>query len=99
YRVGTNHQHLPINASLSPVHTYQRDGAMALGDNGGAAPNYEPNSYAGAPKQAPRYAEPALSLSGTADRHDHREDTDYYSHAGKLFNLMSAEQKALLISN
>ncbi|MBC3273519.1 catalase, partial [Pseudomonas sp. SWRI81] len=28
-----------------------------------------------------------------------REDTDYYSHAGALFRLMSDEQKALLISN
>jgi catalase len=99
YRVGTNHQQLPVNAPRSPVNTYQRDGAMAFGSNGGAAPNYEPNSYVEAPKQAPHYAEPALALSGAADRYDHREDTDYYSHAGALFRLMSDEQKALLISN
>jgi catalase len=72
---------------------------MAFGSNGGAAPNYEPNSYVDAPKQAPRYAEPALQLSGAADRFDHREDTDYYSHAGALFRLMSDEQKHLLVSN
>jgi catalase len=99
YRIGTNHQQLPVNAPRSPVNTYQRDGAMAFGSNGGAAPNYEPNSYGDAPKQAPQYAEPPLALSGSADRHDHREDTDYYSHAGALFRLMSSEQKALLISN
>jgi len=99
YRIGTNHQHLPVNAPRSPVNTYQRDGSMAFGSNGGAAPNYEPNSYADAPKQAPHYAEPALALSGAADRYDHREDTDYYSHAGALFRLMNAEQKALLINN
>jgi catalase len=40
-----------------------------------------------------------LALNGAADRYDHREDTDYYSHAGALFRLMSAEQKALLVSN
>src|SRR5690606_34783194 len=62
-------------------------------------PNYEPNSYSDAPKQSPRHAEPALALNGAADRYDHREDTDYYSHAGALFRLMNAEQKALLISN
>lgn len=62
-------------------------------------PTNEPNSYADAPKQAPQYAEPALALSGAADRYDHREDTDYYSHAGALFRLMNAEQKALLINN
>lgn len=88
-----------MNAPRSPVNTYQRDGSMAFGSNGGAAPNYEPNSYTEAPKQAPRYAEPALALSGAADRYDHREDTDYYSHAGALFRLMSDEQKALLVSN
>ncbi|MEA9993617.1 catalase [Pseudomonas sp. 10B1] len=99
YRIGTNHQQLPINAPKSPVHSYQRDGAMRFGNNGSGTPNYEPNSYADAPKQAPAYAEPALALSGVAARHDHREDTDYYSHAGALFNLMSAEQKALLIEN
>ncbi|WP_438283298.1 catalase [Pseudomonas alabamensis] len=99
YRVGTNHQQLPVNAPRSPVHSYQRDGAMAFGNNGGAAPNYEPNSYADAPKQSPRHAEPGLALSGNADRHDHREDPDYFSHAGALFRLMGAEQRALLISN
>ncbi len=42
---------------------------------------------------------PPLALNGSADRYDHREDTDYYSHAGALFRLMSEAQKALLISN
>ncbi len=99
YRVGTNHQQLPVNAPRSPVHSYQRDGSMAFGSNGGAAPNYEPNSYADAPKQAPQYREPALALHGDADRFDHRVDADYYSQAGALFRLMSAEQQALLIDN
>ncbi len=99
YRVGTNHQQLPVNAPRSPVHSYQRDGSMAFGSNGGAAPNYEPNSYADVPKQAPQYREPALALHGDADRFDHRVDADYYSQAGALFRLMSAEQQALLIDN
>ena len=99
YRVGTNHQQLPINAPKSPVNSYQRDGAMSFGSNGGGTPNYEPNSYADAPKQAPRYAEPGLALSGEATRYDHRQDGDYFSHAGALFNLMDDAQKALLIGN
>ncbi|MGW7771864.1 catalase [Pseudomonas machongensis] len=98
YRIGTNHQHLPVNAPRSPVHSYQRDGAMTMGSYG-SAPNYEPNSYADAPKQSPRHAEPALALNGAADRYDHREDNDYYSHAGALFRLMNAEQQVLLINN
>jgi catalase len=98
YRVGTNHQQLPVNAPRCPVNSYQRDGSMATATYG-SAPNYEPNSYSDAPKQSPSHAEPALALNGSADRYDHREDTDYYSHAGALFRLMNDEQKALLINN
>ncbi|MBF8659148.1 MULTISPECIES: catalase [Pseudomonas] len=98
YRVGTNHQQLPVNAPRCAVNSYQRDGSMAMGAYGGA-PNYEPNSYADAPKQSPRHAEPGLALSGLADRYDHREDTDYFSHAGALFRLMSQAQQELLVSN
>jgi catalase len=32
-------------------------------------------------------------MSGAADHHDHRNDGDYFSHAGALFRLMSAEQR------
>lgn len=99
YRIGTNHQQLPVNAPRCPYQNYQRDGAMRFDGNGGSAPNYEPNSYTGAPKQAPEYAEPELKLTGAANRYDHRSDGDYFSHAGVLFRLMSAEQQALLIEN
>jgi catalase len=99
YRIGTNYQQLPVNVPRSPYQNYQRDGAMRFDGNGGSAPNYEPNSFNSAPKQAPQYREPAMPLSGSADRYDHRLDEDYYSQAGALFRLMSDEQKALLISN
>src|SRR6218665_214750 len=99
YRIGTNHQQLPVNAPKSPVQNYQRDGAMRFDGNGGATPNYEPNSYTDAPKQAPQYREPALELQGAADRYDHRTESDYYTQAGALFRLMSAQQQALLNSN
>lgn len=99
HRVGTNHQQLPINAPRCPYHNNQRDGAMRFDGNGGAAPHYEPNSYMDSPQQAPQYREPALALSGAADRFDHRVDGDYYSQAGALFRLMDAEQRALLIRN
>ncbi|UVL63620.1 catalase [Pseudomonas sp. B21-032] len=99
YRVGTNYQQLPVNAPRSPVNHHQRDGAMAFGSNGGAAPNYEPNSNAEAPKQSRQHGEPALALEGAADRYDQRSDTDYYSHAGALFRLMSDQQRTLLLNN
>ncbi|HLD64577.1 MAG TPA: catalase [Pseudomonas sp.] len=99
HRVGTNHQQLPINAPQCPYHNNQRDGAMRFDGNGGAAPHYEPNSYTDSPKEAPQCREPALALSGVADRFDHRIDGDYYSQAGALFRLMDAGQQALLIGN
>lgn len=99
HRVGTNHQQLPINAPQCPYHNNQRDGAMRFDGNGGAAPHYEPNSHADSPQQAPQYREPALALSGVADRFDHRIDGDYYSQAGVLFRLMDPGQQALLIGN
>jgi len=99
YRVGTNHQQLPVNAPRCPYQNYQRDGAMRFDGNGGSAPNYEPNSYDDAPKQAREYSEPALPLAGLADRHDHRTDDDYFSHAGALFRLMTFEEQALLVGN
>ncbi|KAH9940767.1 catalase [Epithele typhae] len=39
YRLGVNHAQLPANAPAAPVANFQRDGAMAL-DNQGARPNY-----------------------------------------------------------
>ncbi len=99
HRVGTNHQHLPVNRPHVPVHTYQRDGAMRADGNFGGAPNYEPNRFTQAPKQQPHHAEPPLPLSGPADRYDHRIGNDDYAQAGDLFRLMSADQQALLIDN
>lgn len=73
---------------------------MALGDNRGNAPNYEPNSYEDAPKQNPAYAEPPLPLGNVAaDRYDHREGNDDYTQAGDLYRLMSLDQQERLTSN
>ena len=44
YRVGANHNLLPINRPKAEVNNYQRDGAMRFDDNGGGSVYYEPNS-------------------------------------------------------
>lgn len=44
HRLGVNYQQLPVNCPLRAHNPFQRDGAMALGTNYGAAPNY-PSSY------------------------------------------------------
>jgi catalase len=99
YRVGTNHQYLPVNAPKCPVRHHQRDGAMALNGNFDGAHNYDPSTIPGAPAQNSAYREPPLPLSGAADRYDHRVDEDYYSQAGALYRLIPAEERDRLTTN
>jgi len=96
YRLGVNHQQIPVNAPRFPVNSFHRDGAMRVDGNQGSTPGYEPNSY-GNWQEQPDFAEPPLKLEGAADHWNFREDDDdYYTQPGKLFRLMKlAQQKAL----
>jgi catalase len=100
YRLGTHYEVLPINAPRCPVHHYHKDGPMRFFDNNTNNPDayYEPNSFNG-PKDDKRYSEPALPLSGAADRYDHRHGNDDYTQAGNLFRLLNAEQRQRLFDN
>ncbi len=97
YRLGVNHQQIPVNAPRCPVHSFHSDGAMRVDGNHGSTLPYEPNSY-GEWQQQPEFAEPPLSLEGAAARWNHRTDDDDYSQPGMLFRLMSAEQRQALCS-
>jgi catalase len=98
YRLGVNHQHIPVNAPRCPAHSYHRDGAMRVDGNHGGTLGYEPNSYSEW-KEQPDFREPPLSLEGAADHWNHRLDDDYYSQPGLLFRLMTAAQKQVLFEN
>ena len=98
YRLGVNHHSIPVNAPRCPVHSYHRDGAMRVDSNFGRTIGYEPNSQ-GEWQEQPDFSEPPLNLSGAAMRWDHREDDDYYSQPGALFNLMNVQQKQALFAN
>ena len=98
YRLGVNHHSIPVNAPRCPVHSYHRDGAMRVDSNFGRTIGYEPNSQ-GEWQEQPDFSEPPLNLSGAAMRWDHREDDDYYSQPGALFNLMNEQQKQALFDN
>jgi catalase len=98
YRVGTNHQHLPVNAPRCPVHNQQRDGTMAIA-NGGSAQNYQPVDSNGSNPQGLGHGEPALALDGGAARYDGRGKEDDYTQAGNLFRLLPAEEKLNLFNN
>jgi len=99
YRLGVNHHQIPVNAPRCPVHSNHRDGAMRVDGNYGGLPHYEPNSFSQWQEQ-PQFREPPLKLSGDSAFWDFREDdSDYFDQPGRLFRLMSAEQKHLLFDN
>ncbi|MGO4378753.1 catalase [Pseudoduganella sp. RAF53_2] len=98
YRVGTNHQHLPVNAPRCPFHNQQRDGAMAIA-NGGAAQNYAAVEAAGVNPHGMGNGEGPLGLSGAAGRYDGRGKEDDYTQAGNLFRLMPEQEKLNLFAN
>jgi len=99
YRLGVNHNLIPVNAPRCPVHSYHRDGTMRVDGNFGSTLAYEPNSY-GEWQEQPEFKEPPLSLQGAADNWNAREDDeDYYTQPGLLFCLMSPEQQQVLFEN
>jgi catalase len=99
YRLGVNHNQIPVNKPRCPFHSYHRDGQMRTDDNRGSTLGYEPNGY-GEWKEQPAFREPPLALSGAADHWNAREDDDdYYTQPGKLFDLMSPEQQQVLFEN
>ncbi len=100
YRLGANFERLPVNAPhAATVNSYQRDGAMRFDDNGGSAPNYEPNSFGG-PVENPAYAEPPLKISGNADRYEQKRGVDDdYVQPGNLYRLMPPDEQERLVQN
>ncbi|BAK81563.1 catalase [Candidatus Arthromitus sp. SFB-rat-Yit] len=99
YRLGVNVHQIPVNAPRCKVNSFHRDGKMRVDGNSGSTLGYEPNSY-GEWEEQPEYKLPSLGLSGDANCWNFREDdNDYYTQPGKLFRLMSSEQKRALFEN
>lgn len=107
YRLGVNHQQIPVNAARCPVNHYQRDGAMAgvcpvtgaQGNQSGDV-NFYPNDQAHLPKPDRAAMEPLMPVEEDAwiGRHS-QDDEDYYTQAGDLFRIMSDDQKEQLTGN
>ena len=102
HRVGTNAQHLPVNAPRhAPVHTYNRDGAMRAGNPGD--PVYAPNSYGGPVAQPERFgADPSWNVTGEIVRaaYDaHAEDDDFVQANAMVNGAMDQPARDRLVSN
>ena len=98
YRVGTNHQHLPVNRPRCPFHNQQRDGQMAI-ENAGPAQNYEAVTATGTSPSAFGHGDPGWALAGVAGRYDERGTSDDFTQAGDLFRLMTPDAKDRLTTN
>ncbi|MDQ8182835.1 catalase [Pelagicoccus sp. SDUM812005] len=101
YRLGTHYEALPVNRPKSPINHYHKDGAMRFFSNDFGNPDayYEPNTVAGSAQEDPSVKEPALRISGDADRYNHREGNDDYTQPGNLYRLFNDEQRARLHQN
>lgn len=100
YRLGTNYHLIPVNAPRGSGFTnYQRDGAMRVDGNGGASPNYWPNSHP-SPGPDPSRALPPIDVFGMADRYAVvLSDLDFVQ-AGDLYRkVMTETDREHLVSN
>lgn len=100
YRLGVNHNHIPVNRAKCEVNEYHRDGAMRVDGNYGAAPAYSPNS-AGYWTAQPEVAEPPLEIEGAMWRYDPKDDPsdDCFRAGGNLWRVMTEDKRAILIAN
>jgi catalase len=101
HRIGANYEQLPINAAQSPVHSYNKDGAMTFKHNGGQPP-YAPNTYGG-PKADPSTELPTWAVeAGEIGRYateKHRDDDDTVQPRALYRDVMSDTDREHLVTN
>jgi catalase len=101
HRIGTNYTQLPINAPKSPVHSYNKDGAMRFHHNG-AQPVYAPNSHGG-PVADPSLGEAGWFQEGgeiVRSAYTLRRDDDDFSQPGALYrDVLSETDRDRLVAN
>ena len=100
YRIGGNYLQLPVNRPESPVHSYNRDGAMRY-DNPGD-PVYAPNSYGG-PVADPTFGEVNWFLEAgeivRAAYTAHREDDDFGQAGTMVREVLDDAARERLVAN
>ena len=94
YRLGVNHHQIPVNSpkGATNVCPFSRDMGSGI--------NYYPNSY-GVHNSDPDAKQPALELeTASIYEHNFRDDDDnYFEQPGKLFRLLTEEEKQRLFKN
>lgn len=99
YRLGVNHDQIPVNRAHCPVHSFHRDGTMRVDGNAGATKGYSPNSIGEWETGAAHYSYSAVT--GESMRYNPYEERvdDCFIQPGNLYRLMAEEKRRELISN
>ncbi|WP_209559645.1 catalase [Frigoribacterium sp. PvP032] len=103
YRVGVNHQQLPVNAPKNEVHSYSKDGAARYSFSDATVPVYAPNSVGG-PAGSPQAAGETggWESDGELVRSAatlHPEDDDFGQAGALVRDVMDDEQRDRLVAN
>jgi catalase len=101
YRIGPNYLQLPINQPQSPVHSYNKDGAMRY-HHSGNQPVYAPNSQGG-PAADPSIGEAGWQVEAgeiMRSAYTARRDDDDFVQPGTLYReVLSETDREHLASN
>jgi catalase len=101
HRLGANYAQIPVNAPRNgAIRNHQRDGAMRIDGNGGAAANYSPNGRGG-PGIDSRALEVPAALAGPVGRTAYPQEgrADDFEQAGLLYGVMKGDERNRLIAN
>ncbi|MBT2206780.1 catalase [Actinomadura sp. NEAU-AAG7] len=100
YRVGANYLQLPVNRPKSPVHSYNKDGAMAYANSGD--PVYAPNSAGGPAADPARWEGEGHGVAGEIIRSAytlHAEDDDHGQPRTLWEKVLSGTDRDHMVSN
>lgn len=99
YRLGVNHDQIPVNRARCPMHSFHRDGMMRVDGNMGATKGYSPNSIGEWQTKGAAYSySPTDGECMRYNPYEDRDDNCFYQ-PGNLYRLMSEEKRCLLLKN
>lgn len=99
YRLGVNHDQIPVNRPRCPMHGFHRDGQMRVDGNAGSTKGYSPNSIGEwNVKSTPQTYSPTDGPSMRYNPYEDRTDNCFYQ-PGNLYRLLTEEKRRLLIAN
>ena len=100
HRVGTNYNQLPVNAPISPLNSYDKEGAMQY-EHSGDAPVYSPNSYGRGYQDEQGIEENGWEADGALTRAAytlHAEDDDFGQAHSLVRGVYSEAERDRLVN-